>query len=1370
MDLTAAFKKLSPSLYRLRILVIIIAALVLPIAIYYFLYVRSQTGYFTDRRFRRLSLITSQIASKVESAGSVLKSTSEKFIRPEVQEESSGRFDANVTRKQNLEQLKELFKRLKDDSPQIIPVNIGEEPWSVKASPGSVTLTATRQEYDSSWLYFDYISEGLKQNTVIRVQAKTDLNRLLQPFLSARIGSDPDQFQNILIAEADTAKVIYQHDPAQVRLASLEKLSASENAGKKIDLKEIAQTSNVVDVALAGINYRLFSHPLKLSLPSSSASEPNISWMISGLVKSNYFQTEAWSISVPYKILIIGGFVVALLVFGWPFFKLVLAGPKDRFRTYDVYLLVFGTLVVLAVVTSFILYAYVYLSLERQMDEQVEGLAKNIKTNFDAELVRALRQLDKLSQNRELLKKIEPKPESTAKTVAAAKSPTTAKVEPSGKSESDKTKSEGGDQILCHDSGVKNDIYSQKCKNNTNILPDLLSAKAPYPYFDTTVWMDETGMQKAKWTVKPYTTQYISASGRAYFDNIRSRHFYELDNHKFWLEPIISRTTGRSQVEISKAVPDSTLTLAFDTRLLSLMDPVLPDSFGFVIIENDGKVLFHSDEAHHLGENLLQECDEDRALRSAVIGRSDRSLDVRYLGEDYHFFVTTLNGFPEWSLIVFRNKQPLRSIFFELLTSVTALFLVYGFILIAGFTVFYILYARNKRRAWLWPSKKKRAIYIQSFFLLLGFVLVSLGLTIFLHGEKLVWLVAGIALLGALAFFMNLRFGPRLWPARSTTVVESARSTFKYDRIYTLNATLLLLLIAILPNAAFFKYEYESETSLLIKHAQFTMATALAKRDERIRSQYANIVTAQRTNSGKPEEAGTNGFMRQRLGETWDIYDQFFFETYHANSIGEEKHKETAQTDLLSRLSTVLPLSNRTSIERRGLLDNAAVDGLCTWQSNGIGRLILHLDGNAERQGSWPWLYLNTAVPLLGVPGLPWLGIFILFYPFFLGVNFIVRKVFLLDIRRPTSHSLKKFLSGKIDRNVFVVANAPFVNKKAISASFKESSLYLTDLRTMALSPDWAEAFDDKLAGEGAVIALDQFDYRMDDPQTNQQKLKLLERLLGNQRTLIIFSSNELSQYRFEKGGNGQANGEHDESDRWAGVIIRNFFTEYAEDTDDGLSFGEIIDREKMRILDSDLQEPPRKKIEILFDTLYAECARREPLQHVGLQILEHKGFLDLSRQHLLGRIVNQARAYYKHIWDSCSPGEKQTLCHLAQDRMLSHRDPDIANLLRRQLIIGDEGLHLFSESFRQFVQLPEQLASVAEDDAEASKGSLWQILKVPILVTLMAIAAFLFVTQQDLFSSSLALVTGVTTIITALFKVLSMFHVDPVGRPASQG
>ncbi len=1311
MSIASTLKRLSPPLYRLRIFVIIVALLALPFAIYYFLYVRSQTAYFTDRSFRKLSLISSQITLKVESAGSVLKNTSEKFIRPKFRDtEDAVPFDPAL-KQQNLERLKQNFKKLREQGPSITPINIDTEPWTEKVSPGTVTLTAVKYEGDSSWLYLDYLAEGLVEKTVIRVQAKVDVNKLIQPFLSARVGSDPDQFQNILIAEADTARVIFQHDATQIRLASLDKLPSAEDKNKKIDLKEIAQTSNVVDVSLAGSNYKLFSHPIKLSLPSSNASAPDVTWIAGGLVKSKYLMSEAWSISIPYTLLIICGFLAALLVFSWPFLKLVLAGPKDRFRPTDVYFLVFATIVVLAVLTCFGLYGYVYSSIETQMDEQVGTLADDIKKNFNDEVTQALDQLDVLSQDETLLEQLkltsDPKPTATPDT-----------------------------SIL----------------NRIDILPSLLEKNAPYRYFESVAWIGPSGMQVAKWTTKPYTTQYITVSGRAYVDNIRQGNVYELGQHKFALEPIVSRTTGRNVVEISKAVTGTPWIIALDSRLLSLMDPVLPAGFGYTIITNEGKVLFHSDEAHHLGENLFQECDEDTSLRSAVIGRGDRAMNVRYLGEDHRFFITTLQGFPDWSLIVFRNKQPLRSAFFELLTTVSVLFLIYGLILMTAFTIFYLFNVVNERRAWLWPSERKADVYRQSIFILLVLSLISLGVTIFFHGQRVIWLIVAISFFAAFVYFVNLRWG---FKSPVLKYVSRLLNRFKNaNHLYAMNVSLLLLLISILPAGAFFKYAYESEIRLFIKHAQYSVTTALAKRDARIRSRYSSIKFA---NGKAPESQNREAFIKQRLGEPLDVYDNFFFRTQHQNPDNEVACVPDTQTDLLSSLSAIVPMSNRDSIERRGLLDNPVVRGVCRWESAAMDSSILHLEGSAGQDAS-PRLHLNTSVPLLGVPGFPIVGVVLLFVPLFLFIDFIVRKVFLLDTHKPSSHSLTKLLGCKIERNVFVVVNAPFV-KKVLGA---ESNLCLRNVPSLATSADWVDAFDYNSVGAETVIALDEFDYGMDDPKINQQKLKLVESLLEKQRTLVIFSSAESSQYRFANGENGHANGERDETGRWAGVIISNFFTEYAEDTDDGLLFRGKVVEEKARILAGDLQGKSADEIDELFEILYAECAPREPLQRVGLQILSQKGFVTLSREHLIGRIANQARTYYTHIWNSCSTGEKLTLCHLAQDRLLSHRDPDIEALLRRELIVRDHDLHLFNHSFRQFVKSAEKVSFVAEQDKEAQQGSLWQTLKVPILVAMVAIAAFLFVTQQDLFSSSLALVTGITTLVPAMLKVFSLFHTDP--------
>src|SRR6185369_17134885 len=233
MKIAETVKRLSPPPNRLRIFVIIIAVFALPFTVYYLLYVRSQSGYFTDRSFRKLATTSTQIGSRVESAALVFKNTSDRFIRPQVKDSLT--FDPAPAAKQKNQ--KEVFKKL---NRQVTPLSIDIERWSDKVSPGTVTLNTVRHEGDSSWLYLDYVSDGFVEKTVIRVHAKIDLNRLIQPFLSARVGSDDDQFQNILITESDTGRVIFQYDTTEVRLASLDKLPSSADQAKKVDLKDIA--------------------------------------------------------------------------------------------------------------------------------------------------------------------------------------------------------------------------------------------------------------------------------------------------------------------------------------------------------------------------------------------------------------------------------------------------------------------------------------------------------------------------------------------------------------------------------------------------------------------------------------------------------------------------------------------------------------------------------------------------------------------------------------------------------------------------------------------------------------------------------------------------------------------------------------------------------------------------------------------------------------------------------------------------------------------------------------------------------------------------------------------------------------------------
>ena len=87
-------------------------------------------------------------------------------------------------------------------------------------------------------------------------------------------------------------------------------------------------------------------------------------------------------------------------------------------------------------------------------------------------------------------------------------------------------------------------------------------------------------------------------------------------------------------------------------------------------------------------------------------------------------------------------------------------------------------------------------------------------------------LIVAISFFAAFVYFVNLRWG---FKSPVLKYVSCLLNRFKNaNHLYAMNVSLLLLLISILPAGAFFKYAYESEIRLFIKHAQYSVTTALA--------------------------------------------------------------------------------------------------------------------------------------------------------------------------------------------------------------------------------------------------------------------------------------------------------------------------------------------------------------------------------------------------------------------------------------------------------------------------------------------------------------------------------------------------------------
>src|SRR6185295_18281628 len=262
---------------------------------------------------------------------------------------------------------------------------------------------------------------------------------------------------------------------------------------------------------------------------SSSERKP-IKWLACGFVENSRFRNEAWAVS--YMVLIIFGFLSALIALSWPFLKLVLIGPKDRLRPIDTYLLLISGVMIAALLTLFGCFTLSYRGTANALDHDLESLSNALAQHFDGELKDALSQIDDLNCDPKLLRSGK-----AVKTLNLYESTehrqSTRIFEPSSEFRLPGT-CKSQDQIISADS---NDASADR---RLILLED---KPKNYPYFISAYWVDWNGDQQIKWTTRQNVTNNVSVADREYFYKLRNGSFYTYDKQQFYLQPIVSKTT-----------------------------------------------------------------------------------------------------------------------------------------------------------------------------------------------------------------------------------------------------------------------------------------------------------------------------------------------------------------------------------------------------------------------------------------------------------------------------------------------------------------------------------------------------------------------------------------------------------------------------------------------------------------------------------------------------------------------------------------------------------------------------------------------------------------------------------------------------------
>ncbi|HEY6806951.1 MAG TPA: hypothetical protein VI306_25465 [Pyrinomonadaceae bacterium] len=1195
-----------------------------------------------------------------------------------------------------------------------------------EADLGLALTIRVANEDGISWLYFDCAVNPLSA-TDQKVEpshfvAKTNFDRLIKPLVGRPVEDGfsgrgaGDEFSHILVLRGDSGKVLFEQRNDDLRLTSLEHITLADSPDKILDIKGRSKTTDEVDVSISGARYKLYEQPIEISIPTKKAENSEAKgqensetlWVIAGLIEASRFRYQTWAISI--TVLIVVGFIAGILFLSWPFLKLVFIGPKDRLRLAEAYILAASVVVSGALLSFFIIFGVTYRELEGELDQQLIKLSESFQTNFTTEVDDALQEIRTLDLQRLRQTK---------------------------------------DENIMRPTLLQEICKAGTCDHKSH----------PYPFFKTAFWVDDVGQQVAKWSISNLTTKRVPVNTRDYFKKIREGNFHKLGDQEFWLEPLSSMNTGGFTVAISRQAqletgikPEDKLNatvVALDTNLMSLTKPAMVAGYDYRIIDANGDVILP-----RLKENFFAECDNDPRLRSAVSGGVPDFVSVAYLGRDFRVYTSPLKSFPEWTLIAFRDKEPVRSTYLEIVALSAALFIIYFLpFLLVLLAMFLLALFTGRRMKWIWPCPAAGPAYLQSIPISILLNAIAYFLSYRVSDRNLIIFLSILSVAAWLILIAQLRFGKLiLRPSiRLTAYLRSHWTWVNYRSLYVLCLVALVLVVAVLPALAFFRLAYDDQMDLFVKYGQVTLVNNLNEREQRVRAAYpANIFA---------NEAAAKTFIQARLEEKLDRYDNFFFGTQvtRVDAVGNVT-TDNRQRDWIHAFSKMLPFSSDSSIVRHGLIENQSAAGKWQWcgeggdvlrvqapQSSATGKAFVDVTSNTTHFKLTPFrlVFLSLLVPIL-----------------FLLIRFVVNRLFLLDTIK-ISRGEPGIAVPKDTQKLFVVLGSPYTERPGLLQTTKFKVL---DLKTNGVDDEWLGKFDvGTFLGETDTqsIAIDSFEYQIDRPQFNLHKLSLLEKLVACPRALLVASTAEPRDYLFESADKALRVPGSDAAVRWAKVMSK-FSVLYLEDEGDPNAFQETLDQ--IRLASEDPANPPthqeKQRAEELFRLLLSECKPRACLQDIGRGIAKQRDFRKSSPNKIKEEMLVQASTYYKLVWESCTPTEKCTLSHLASDGFLSVKDPDIPRLVRRGLIVRDPQVRLMNESFQLFV-LNESRTDLEVEAAEgqARKSSSWQYLKVGLSATVIIVMVFLFVTQRDLYNSTLIFVTSIAAGVPVIFNFFNLFQ-----------
>ena len=429
--------------------------------------------------------------------------------------------------------------------------------------------------------------------------------------------------------------------------------------------------TSFVDTRLSTGSVRIYVHPVL----STGLNEGSSAYYLLGIIDKKTINES--KLQLPPKLLMWLILGLLMLIATVPLLKLRFVSSTYAIQKTDKSQIVIGTLFAAGILSIALVQQLFFSYYDTFKQEQLTHLHQNIRNDFKQELETMFQSLGNLSFNEcELYKDTEPYKQKICGAQLSG----------------DKIVSQSGIEYLSLFESIA--AVNEKGKVDTELLSFHSSKQLAF--------RKELDLSKREYFKAGIAGEFWSHQWSTELPNQQSKTFIQ----RFYLQRLFNIEDGRRNTLISmpfgvinglikntKSAPNISELLSWvgkmlaklktfqesekititGTRFSSLVDRILPKNFSFAVINQNGDVLFHSDDSLSLNENFFTESNRNPELLIAAehgLSANPTSITLNYKGVKHQALVGPLipvenedhaaKSLP-WQLVVFFNPEELQN-------------------------------------------------------------------------------------------------------------------------------------------------------------------------------------------------------------------------------------------------------------------------------------------------------------------------------------------------------------------------------------------------------------------------------------------------------------------------------------------------------------------------------------------------------------------------------------------------------------------------------------------------------------------------------------------------------------------------------------